>query len=280
MKLNKELIFQNKRIHYRLIGQGPTVVLLHGFGEDGEVWKNQIDFLKNSFQLLIPDLPGSGKSEMVEDMSMDGMADMIHAIIMAEAPKEPLERKGKCSMIGHSMGGYVALAFAEKFPALLNSLGLFHSTSYSDNEEKKQVRKKGIEFIQQHGAFEFLKTATPNLFSQQTKDERPGLIDEQINSLRNFSSIALVSYYEAMMNRPDRRDILRNLNVPVLFLIGEHDNAIPFSDSLQQCHLPEISYIHILRKSGHMGMLEEADYSNRLLMDFLVSATPSLGPTY
>ena len=178
------------------------------------------------------------------------------------------------------MGGYVALAFAEKYPHLLNSLGLFHSTSYADSEEKKAVRRKGIQFIEQHGAFEFLKTSTPNLFSQQTKDERPNLIDEQIKVLRNFSSIALVSYYEAMMNRPDRQNILRNLNVPVLFLIGEHDNAIPFSDSLQQCHLPEISYIHILRKSGHMGMLEEAGTSNRFLNDFLKSAKPSLASSY
>ena len=270
--MNKEIIYQNHRIYYRVAGNGPAVVLIHGFGEDGEVWNNQVPFLENNFRLIIPDLPGSGKSELVDDMSIEGMAVVMKAILDTEFPTGGF----KYSVIGHSMGGYIALAFAENYASYLNALGLFHSTAYADNEEKKQVRRKGIEFIKHHGAFEFLKTATPNLFSQATKDERRGLIDEQIRSLRNFSSIALVSYYEAMMKRPDRRDILRNLNVPILFLIGEFDNAVPLSDSLQQCHLPELSYIHILSKSGHMGMLEEADNSNRFLNNFLRNPASSL----
>jgi pimeloyl-ACP methyl ester carboxylesterase len=271
--VEKEIIFDNSRIYYRSIGNGSTVILIHGFGEDGEVWRNQIEFLKNSYQLVIPDLPGTGRSEMIEDMSMEGMAEVIKTIIDKETPPNS---SAKVAMIGHSMGGYIALAFAEKYDALLNSFGLFHSTAYADSEEKKQVRRKGIEFIEQHGAFEFLKTTTPNLFSQQTKDERPILIDEQISGMHNFSSLALVSYYNAMINRPDRRDILKKMNVPVLFVIGEHDNAVSPQDSLQQTHLPENSYIHILAASGHMGMLEEAEKCNRLLKIFLKSTTTSL----
>lgn len=271
--MEKEIIFDTSCIHYRIVGDGQPVVLIHGFGEDGEVWKNQIEFLKDSYQLIIPDLPGSGRSEMIKDMSMEGMAEIIKRIIETEI--SPNHSK-KVAMIGHSMGGYIALAFAEKYDTLLNSFGLFHSTAYADSEEKKQVRRKAIEFIEQHGAFEFLKTTTPNLFSQQTKDERPILVDEQLSSLRNFSSLTLVSYYDAMMKRPDRRDILKKMNVPVLFIIGEYDNAVPLQDGLQQCHLPEKSYIHILAESGHMGMLEEADKCNRLLKNFLKSTRTSL----
>lgn len=268
--MNKEILIAGKRIFYRLMGSGKPVVLLHGFGEDGNVWKNQIEFLKEKFQLIIPDLPGSGKSEMIDDMSMEGMAEVIKKILDTEDPsiRRSLE---KVSMIGHSMGGYITLAFAEKYPGYLNAFGLFHSTAYADSGEKKTTRRKGIKFIEQHGAFEFLKTITPNLFSQFSKDEMPEMIDEFIAGLGNFSSASLVSYYEAMMQRPDRTEVLKKTRVPVLFIMGKYDNAVPLKDALKQCHLPQKSFIHLLEKIGHMGMIEEPDKSNRALENFLLS---------
>ena len=260
--MTKEILYQNKKIVYQIIGTGKPVILVHGFGEDATVWRNQIAFLQNKFRLIIPDLPGSGKSEIIDDMSMEGMAEVIHEIIHAENIEA-------CPVIGHSMGGYITLALAEEYPNHLSALGLFHSSAYADSEEKKATRRKGIGFINQHGAFEFLETSTPNLFSQQTKDERPELIDEQLAGLDNFSSLALVSYYEAMMQRPDRTQLLRETTVPVLFIMGEHDVAVPLKDGLEQCHLPEKSYIHILRQSGHMGMLEEMEKSNSALKKIL-----------
>ena len=284
--MNKELLYQNKKIFYRITGSGKPVILIHGFGEDGTVWRNQVgqppqtppkdgltiaqppliqnSLLTEKFKFIIPDLPGSGQSEMIDDMSMEGMAEVIHFIIHEEEIES-------CPVIGHSMGGYITLAFAQKYWNHLDALGLFHSTAYADSEEKKVIRKKGIEFIHQYGAFEFLKTTTPNLFSHQTRDEKSELVDEQVTSLSNFSPAALVKYYEAMMQRPDRTDILRKTTIPVLFILGENDNAIPLKDGLEQCHLPEKSYIHILRQSGHMGMLEEAIYSSRIMEQFLIS---------
>jgi hypothetical protein len=101
---------------------------------------------------------------------------------------------------------------------------------FADTEEKKETRKKGIEFIKQHGAFEFLKTVTPNLFSPNSKLQSrflsgPNSIDRFINSLKDFTPGALISYYEAMMNRPERTSILKNTKNPVLFIAGEHDIA-------------------------------------------------------
>ena len=137
-------------------------------------------------------------------------------------------------------------------------------------EEKKATRRKGIEFINEHGAFEFLKNTTPNLFSPcKPQMKTPELIDEQIKTLNNFSAAALVSYYEAMIQRPDRTNILRNSTIPVLFIAGKYDNAVPLSDILKQCHLPSLSYIHILENSGHMGMLEEPEKANLILENFL-----------
>jgi len=315
MKMNKELLYQNKKIFYRNIGSGKPVLLIHGFGEDGEIWKNQIGFLKDNlptgkagFQLIVPDLPGSGKSEMIDDMSIEGMADVIKHILDTEAPPIPLRRdklspKGRLSntkfivdsieneksflsessevlplgedlggavLIGHSMGGYITLAFIEKYPGYLSAFGLFHSSAYADSEEKKATRRKGIDFINQHGAFKFLKTSIPNLFSPRTKEENPGLIDEQLAHLRNFSPAALVSYYEAMIQRPDRTGLLQKATVPVLFIMGKYDNAILLEDGLKQSHLPEKSYIHILHQAGHMGMLEEAEKTNLILEKFLL----------
>jgi len=260
--LTKELLYQDKKIIYYTYGKGKPVVLIHGFGEYSRVWHNQVEYLKNKFFLIIPDLPGSGQSDLVEDMSMEGMAEIIQPIMH----KESIE---SCIIIGHSMGGYVTLALAEKYPQLFTGLGLFHSSAFPDTEEKRLVRQKGIEFINKHEAFEFLKTSTPNLFSQQFKDKNPFFVGEYIDTLNNFSSLALVKYYESMMQRPERINVLKSINVAVLMVMGKYDNAVPLNDGLKQCHLPERSYIHILRQSGHMGMLEESATANRILEFFL-----------
>ncbi len=262
--MTKTLQFQNETINYRVFGEGKPVVLIHGFGEDGTVWSTQIDSLKGKCKLIIPDLPGSGQSPVVNDMSLEALAEMIHAIILEE-------KINSCSIIGHSMGGYITLAIAEKYPDQINSFGLFHSSSFADNEEKKATRRKGIEFINEHGPTEFLKTMIPKLYSQATKDEMPELIDKHLASAHNFSGPALVSYYNAMIERPDRTELLRKAVVPVLFVMGKYDTAVPVEDTLQQCHLPEKSYIHMLDKSGHMGMREEAEKSNLIIEEFLVN---------
>jgi pimeloyl-ACP methyl ester carboxylesterase len=319
--MDREIEIAGKKIFYHVYGNGKPVMLVHGFGETGTVWKNQIDFLQDKFHLIVPDLPGSGqsemiddmsmegmprppqtppkeglpktqsqpvedsllkdefmfivpdlpgsgKSEMIDDMSMEGMAEVIKTILDAESSKIP-PLGGGAALIGHSMGGYITLAFAEKYHEHLSAFGLFHSTAYPDNEDKKAIRRKGIEFIKEHGAFEFLKTSILNLFSPDTKQRSPRLIDQFVQSLNNFSPEALVSYYHAMMQRPDRTDVLKNTKVPVLFTLGKYDNAVSLEDGLKLCHLPEKSYIHILHQSGHMGMLEEADKSSRILEKFL-----------
>jgi pimeloyl-ACP methyl ester carboxylesterase len=263
MPIKKNIAFQKSKIFYRMIGEGPAVMLLHGLPFDGSLWKRQLDSL-SGFKLIVPDLPGSGASEMVEDMSIEGMAEVIKSILDSE-------QTAFVTLIGHSMGGYISLAFAEKYPERLNGLGLFHSTAFADNEERKANRKKGIDFIEKNGAHEFLKTMIPNLFSPQSKDDLADSIDELIDKTNNFSPQSLVSYYKAMMQRPDRSNVLKLLKIPMLFIAGKYDSAAPLNDLLKLCHLPEISYFHILTKSGHLGMLEETEKSNVILNDYLIN---------
>jgi pimeloyl-ACP methyl ester carboxylesterase len=275
----KEITIKGKKLFYRCQGEGAVVVLLHGFGEDGTVWQNQYKAFPD-LKLIIPDLPGSGRSDMIEDMSMEGLAESIKTLIEHETASLFFKEGEPHSviLIGHSMGGYITLAFAEKYHHMLRGFGLFHSTAYADSEEKKQIRQKGIDFIKSHGAIEFLKTSIPNLFSPVTKEKNPQLIEEQINGSHNFSAAALVSYYVSMINRPDRTQVLKQTHLPVLFVFGKYDTAVPLKDGLEQSYLPELSYIHILNESGHMGMIEERVEADRLLKDYIASVTKTTQP--
>jgi len=283
---DKNLSYQNASIHYRVFGSGRPVILIHGFGEDGRIWDKQVAFLQDRFQLIVPDLPGSGRSNMIPDMSIEGMAELIKAIIDKEAISATV-------LIGHSMGGYITLAFAEKYPSSLHSFGLVHSSAFADSEEKKAARRKSIEFIEKNGAHDFLKSAIPGLFlmgqdgsqpSDPLKPEassnrgltaasRPDPASDPITDLiekgRAFSPEALICYYQAMINRPDRSSVLKSFNGPVLFIIGRHDMAVPFNQSMKQCHVPSQAHIHILRESAHMGMLEQYGLVNNVLLNFL-----------
>ena len=278
----KTITYQSSKIFYRIAGTGKPVVLLHGFGEDGDIWVNQIEFLsagsggKDHYQLIIPDLPGSGKSELITDMSVEGMAEVIKEIIIIELQKltlQKLENVDRVSLLGHSMGGYITLVIAEKYPELLNSFGLIHSSAYADSEEKKAARLKSIDFIKNNGAFEFLKTAIPGLFGELWSTSHQEEINLLVQKGKKFNPEALIKYYQAMIARPERIAIFKNFSHPILFIIGKHDKAVPYDQSMEQTSMPNIAYIHILRNSAHMGMWEEAEKVNSAMLAFLQRAT-------
>lgn len=260
--MEKNITYKNKSIFYNILGEGRAVVLIHGVPMDSRLWDNQLSLLSKNYQLIIPDLPGSGRSELTDDTSIDAMAGIIKSILDAEGITEAV-------LIGHSMGGYVCISFAEQFPGMLTALGFFHSTAYADNEEKKAARKKNTLFIRKHGSYAFIKQSTPGLFCDTFKKDHKKVVDEIIEKYKDFNPCSLAAYQQAMMDRSDRRKLLEQIVKPVLFIIGEHDKAIPFQDSLEQCHIPALSYIHILNNSGHMGMLEEVEKSNDILATFL-----------
>jgi len=264
--MEKNLQFQNKSISYWIEGKGKPVMLVHGFAEDHLVWSHQIDYLKQNFQLIIPDLPGSGKSELLNSVSMESMAEVLKAILDQESVQQTC-------MIGHSMGGYTTLAFAEKYSSRLNSFCLFHSSAYPDNEEKKQTRSKAIEFMKKNGVEEFLKTSTPNLFAKDATGSlskpKQQMVEKLIRGYKNLDVNALVEYYHAMMERPDRTHVLKSFTKPILYVLGRHDTAVLYEQGLEQTHLARNVEVYTLNESGHMGMWEELIESNRILEGFL-----------
>lgn len=271
--MTKSVLYQGKEVFYQVSGEKyqaagehevPSVVLIHGFAEDSQIWSGQISYLEKKFQLIVPDLPGSGKSGLLDDMSMEGMAGCLHSLLEKE-------NISKCIMIGHSMGGYITLAFAEKYPRFLSGLGLFHSTAFADSAEKVEARKKGIKLIEEHGAFSFLNATVPGLYGSLTKDKHPELIEQHLEAVNYFTKEALTAYYQAMIERPGRIHILEDNKFPILFVLGKYDSVVPLQDGLKQSHLPCLSYIHILDRSGHMGMREEEEESNKLLAGYITS---------
>jgi pimeloyl-ACP methyl ester carboxylesterase len=260
--VNKSISIEGKKVHYKVTGAGKPVVLIHGFAEDHDVWKHQVEELSKHCLLILPDLPGSGRSDTVTGISIEGMADTVKQVLDAEGI-------AKVIVIGHSMGGYIALALAEKHAGMLDALGLFHSSSYADTEEKKATRRKSIEFIQSHGSHAFLNQSSPNLFSPETRTNKPDMVTTLTEQYKNFDPAALTTYYEAMMQRPDRTAVLKSFEKPVLFVIGKHDSAVPFAHSLEQSKFPQLSFIHILQHSAHMGMWEEEKKANSILVNFI-----------
>jgi pimeloyl-ACP methyl ester carboxylesterase len=272
--LNKTFKYQSSEIAYQEEGIGHPVLLLHGFGEDHSIWDQQVNQLSDQYRLIVVDMPGSGRSSPIEDMSLEGIAECILQLIFILFP-DPSIKTYPITIIGHSRGGYVALALLEKYPNLLAGLGLFHSTAFADSPEKKKARIKSIDFIGEHGANAFIRQSTPNLFSNQFKKENPETIENLILNNEGFTEKTLISYYEAMMNRPERTAVLRNFRGPVLFFIGMQDPAIPFEDSLKQCHIPDLAHIHIFENTAHMGMLENPSASLGVLQEFIQSIIQS-----
>ncbi|MFM7646352.1 MAG: alpha/beta fold hydrolase [Sphingomonadales bacterium] len=254
--------YQEKKIVYQVAGTGPLIVLLHGFGETSTVWDAQLAYLSHHYQVLVPDLPGSGKSETLSDMSIEGLADCMASLVLS------ITNDTHC-LVGHSMGGYIALAYGERYMQRLNGLGLFHSTAYADTPAKKSTRKKAIEFVSENGADAFLRIAIPGLFAPPTAALRPELIEKQIEEAHNFLSSSIVSYYSAMMIRPDRSAVLTSFQRPVLFISGNYDTLIPCDDLLQQAKITKKGYFYTLEQSGHMGMLEEPEKTNQILTAYL-----------
>lgn len=247
-------------------GKGPALMLIHGFGEDGTVWDDVVNQLEDDYLLIIPDLPGIGLS--AEFLPASGYFDLkdLAGEMLAILVAEKLE---KCVMLGHSMGGYVTLAFAETYPEFLSGFGLVNSTAYADTEEKRAVREKSARFLRKHGAALFVAQMIPGFYHDEYHKKYGNQINEHISIASCLTAEVLAMYQEMMMNRIDRAHILEQTKIPVLFIIGPEDNILTLKESQRQSRLAIRSHVHILQSTAHMGIKEDPHGAATAIQNFM-----------
>lgn len=246
-------------IYSKQSGEGNVVVLIHGFCETHAIWDTtQLD-LASSFHTINIDLPGYGNSDL--------SAVSITIEEVAKHIVKHLKHLGvdSCVIIGHSLGGYIALAIAEIYPDFLKGFGLFHSTAFADDVEKKKNRIKLIEFIKKYGVSPFISSFVPALFANTNHKSIPDLI---LNAEKTSKNTAL-KYTEAMKNRKDRTEILKTFRHPILLIAGTQDLAIPLQDSQEQSKMIDNCYYKELAGVGHMGMIESPQPCLDKMYDFI-----------
>jgi len=257
--------FDKHKMGYVKTGAGPAVILLHGFGEDHHIFNSTVTALEKTYTVYAPDLLGTGMSPIntfPSNFSIEYVADSTAALIQHEKIEN-------CILLGHSMGGYVTLAFAKKYPQYLKGFGLLHSTALPDTPIKIENRLRGITFIEKFGAATFLEITAPNLFGTHTQKNHPQLITDFIQSIPAFSNGALTSYYQAMMARPNLTLVLETTPLPLLFILGDQDMPVALEDTLPQTKMPQTAYLYVLENCGHMGMLEQPLHFNNAVLGFL-----------
>ncbi|MBK5279469.1 MAG: alpha/beta hydrolase [Bacteroidia bacterium] len=245
-------------IYHEEQGKGPVLVFLHGFCENHEIWDDFIPTLSLHFKVITLDLPGFGESPSLKT------AFTIKEVSQAVIAFLELLHIQKSIIIGHSLGGYIALALAEERPDLVEGLCLFNSTALADSEEKKLNRNKAMEFVVRNGVEPFVDTFVPGLFAQKDQKNIP-----KVNRIASSTSKnSLLAYLKAMSDRPDMTNFLKSFQAPILFIAGELDSFISPSSLEEQAKLSQKGRLAVLSKTGHMGMFEEPDKSINLLKDF------------
>lgn len=216
--------------------------------------------LTNKFQVLRIDLPGFGKSKIDAPVSIAEMADGVKEVVDALKVE-------KLVLVGHSMGGYVGLEFAKKYPENLIGLSLFHTHPFADTEEMKKARLVSAKLVEGGDVAAYVRRLYKILFGEDFKNEK--LREKLINRAAEYSDIALANGQRAMGERPDNSSVLENIDCPVQFIIGTEDKAVSDKFSREQTHLPQVADIHILQGIGHMGMFEDSKTTTRIVKDFL-----------
>ena len=228
-------------------GKGAALVLLHGYPLDHHLWDNVVPLLEDTFDVIIPDLRGFGESTITDSSpTVEDYASDIAAL---------LDHLGtqKTAIVGHSMGGYVALAFARLYPDRITGLGLVSSQVLADPPDRKEGRYKSARDVSENGIDSVVATMTPKF----TADEKLQAFARA--AMERQQPAAFIGALKAMAERPDSVPLLDSLEVPVVIIHGTSDALIPVDRArevkaaLPQAHLVEISGV------GHMPMMEATE---------------------
>jgi len=262
-------IFKGQPVNYSIQGDGFPIVFLHGFNESVFVWDLVIPDLSNQFQCICIDLPGFGKSGLPANLSMSYMADAVYRVLDELKLEKPV-------IVGHSMGGYVALELIHKHPDYLSGAALVHSTALADTDEKKANRIKTIEFLEKNPLDAFFKVFIQGLFAPFNLNHKNLEFVNELVFKTNKNSVMAAT--KAMMEREDRTEVLRNVEIPWLFIAGKHDQLIPIKSMSLQSSYCNKALFKILQNTGHLGMIEEPEKTAQIIQEFLNWITSIIKP--
>lgn len=260
--MKKSINYQDGRITYYDTGKGDPIVLLHGYLESSEVWVDFIPGLAEEFRVIAIDLPGHGGSSIYTDNhSMDFMAEVVLNVLNAEGINKVL-------LTGHSMGGYVALAFVEKYQERLHAYCLFHSHPYADTDETIANRKREIKIVESGKMEVIYPVNIPRMFA----DFNTKRFIEELERHKQIASAipadGIIAVLNGMIDRPSRLDVLEKGNIPLLIILGMYDNYIPFKMINDRIIVPDNAEVLALIKSGHLGFIEEREESQKAIINF------------
>lgn len=259
-----EAPFRDGIVQYKVDGQGPVIVFIHGFMENARIWRPFLQRLSTRFRVLRINLPGHGKSSILDtEHSMDLMAEAVNAVLEHE-------KIAKAMLVGHSMGGYVSLAFAELFADKLSALVLFSSSCFADTPEKKNDRDRSASAVEAH-KMKYITSVIPNLFFERSGVKASKRIYKLVKIAAKQPKEGIIAALRGMKNRPNRAEVLKKLKCPVLILAGHDDFLIPLERSEEMAKLNPKSQLVVLDECGHVGFIEQKKASLKAIQDFAMA---------
>src|SRR5690606_1704452 len=251
-------------LHYEIIGNGKPVVLLHGYLENLKMWKKIADELSGKYRLIMVDLPGHGQSKSYGKIhTMEFMAEKLNEVLTEIGLEEAV-------FIGHSMGGYVALAFTEIFPEKVKALLLQNSTTLPDSDEKKEQRLKAVEAAHKN-LDTLIKMSIPSLFAEQNLIKMKEEIETAKILARETGVTGVEAALRGMRERPDRTNLLDIFKGEIGIIIGKYDKAVN-PDELKKILPDKPNISKIVLETGHMSHLEDIRGTMDFIEDFLEKA--------
>ena len=251
-------------INYSKKGQGGSIVLIHGFCENGSMWNHFQSVLSEKYTVYSIDLPGFGESEPLD--SSFSLLDVAQRLI-DWADRESIE---KACWIGHSLGGYVALEVLHNAPQMVSGLGLFHSSAYADSDENKVKRDKAIDFLEKHPIEKFISPFIPSLFDTGRVKELESEVKAAMKIGLQTKKEAAIGFTLAMRERADHFNTWSEADIPLLYIGGTADSRVPVD--IAESHIESGHHVdgYILKNVGHMGMYEDPNHCLQIINDYLL----------
>jgi pimeloyl-ACP methyl ester carboxylesterase len=257
--------FGSSKIYYSDSGKGTPIVLLHGYLESSEVWNGFGEKLAAKFRVISVDLPGHGLSDICgEADTMEFMGKVIKELLGSLSIK-------RVFMTGHSLGGYVALAFLEFFPDSLSGYCLFHSHPLSDTPET--IGKRMLEITMVHaGKKELVYSGNViRMFANSNLERFSDALRRSKEIASQIQGEGIIAVLNGMMARPSRLSVMEEGRVPCLWILGAMDNYIPCDIIQARVNLPYNARVVVLTNSGHMGFIEEEDKAVQVITEFIAT---------